>query len=1176
MSTSTPPDVLANHEARVAEELSQQDAELAAQFRAQLPGARRSVLNRLVSALVRERLLSSDRLKPTVRQVTATGRLVADGPVVFEDRTVEDPVDLLRLIAEHGLGTGAPGEWLRVAEEIGHSVTGQALAMVAAEHRRRPSEVDAPFSALDAALRAAGGHGCLAVAFEQLVVDGHPMHPGAKIKIGMSAVDAVRYGPEFGVSFDLGLIAVRQDCAVGSPVARAVLREAFPRAVTEAEAELRAAGHDPDGYVFVPIHPHQREHALPQLHSDALADGTVLPLRARIPAEPLMSVRTLAVREPGSPVGLHVKTALEVRVTGAVRGVSQAAIHNGPKVSELVERIAAGDLDLSRTTQDGRRRFAICRELAGVGYVPPEARGEGWDTGDSEKALARQRSLCSVLREDVAAGVAPGELAMPVAALLATSPVTGNSVVADLLTELHGEVGGTLDEVAQEWLGQHVELCVPAALTLLVRYGIALEPHPQNAVLVLADKRPQRVLVRDLGGARLLPQRLARRGFEIELLPGSALLAEDPELLRAKLFFPLFGNHLGELIAAVAEGTGCPEDQLWAVVRRCVLRTFTRLTAAAVSQDEVDDARADAEALLHKPWRYKTMLAMRLASLVTDQRYVDAPNPLRDSEPPAMPEDLSLPEEQMYHQLRESDPELLRDWLTELPGARLSTVYRALGAMEREDVVGTNRPVHTIDELVDLVHPAQVRADLADSARNLALSRAGVARRRRRLSADQSVSDLILDLDAMCAEGHLLHPFGRSRGEFTPADSLAYAAETADTVGVQLVAVRRELTMLTPDESGRSVGDLIAEHYPEVAARARAGLERRGHDPGRYELVPVHPWQAARALPREYAAELASGEVVPIPEAQLACRPTVSLRSLVTAAPGRHGRRLTVKTALDVLITSTRRTISPASTRNGPAQSALLTRLVGNNDRVRVVAELAGVAFAGAADTPGRKRGLSALLREDPADQVGRGEWAFSACALRATSPATGRPLLADLLETQSPQEFLTEYADLLFSATLPLMWRHGIALEAHLQNTVLVVREGRPVRLLLRDFSGMRGHRERMRLSGAEFTPHEGSVTITEDLAEVRAKLAHAVVLANLADVVDLLTTVAEVRAESLWGLVREVLRRVHEGIDSPWAEEEYAALLAPTLSQKALARMRMAPVDGVVHCPRPNPLLS
>ncbi|MFC4084961.1 IucA/IucC family protein [Amycolatopsis samaneae] len=1232
-----------------------------------------------------------------MEKATATGRLDLRGPVMFGPaagrRVVEDPVDLLNALVEQGLVGGTPEGWARLRSEIAESVTGHALSLAAADrlaselrdHSVFADEVEEhPFTSLVNAFRISGERGSLLVPFERMVVDGHPLHPAAKIRIGMTPDEVVRFSPEFGAAFDVALIAVSRVAATGASnfeSAQSVLRRAFPRAIAAAELEMRAAGLDPARHVLVPVHPHQLRHAVPALHADALSDGTVVPLRTGLPARPLMSVRTLAVREPAASTGLHIKTALEVQLTNAVRGVSPAAVHNGPRMSALLTDIVAGDLDLALTTADGRPGFAVLRELGSVAYVPPEDRGPRSAREAANGTPARKRSLGAILREDSEDLLGEDELAMPIAALLAKSPLTGACLVHDLLSEISSVTGTPVADVAPRWLGAHVERCVPPALTLLVRYGIALEPHPQNTVLVLKDRWPHRVLVRDLGGARLFEPRLARRGFTAELRPGSALLAPDAASVRAKLYFPLFGNHLGELVAAIADATRCAQQRLWSVVRRCVQRTFLRLGRSACCHDEATDARTDAEELLTKPWRHKAMLTMRLNALVTDQRYVTGPNPLAASAPATVPAGLSEAEDEMLTGLRENQPDLVQPWLDELGEARLRTLNGAFSAILRErglvlaaritesellvgrppapsavlTALGPGLPrtgtlacvtmpsgrtlsavcradtgfaanevvspivVRDGDEVRRLQRPEELadlilddtpstgaagwrglRAELVDSARNLALARAAVQRRflthpegAGTAPGGRAASDRTLDLDASCADGHTIHPCPRARHGFTPADSLAYCPESADTVGLVFVAVRKDSVVSTPDRSGASVGAVLADHYPAIAAHAVGALTARGHAPSDYELIPVHPWQARVMLPDEYREELAAGTIVALPEARLACRPTVSVRTLVTAAPGRHGRRLSVKVSLDVQLTSTRRTISPATTANGPRLSRLLRRLLAADPitcgKVDCVPDLAGIAFSPEAGTSSRarERGLSALLRADPADHARPGEVVLSACALFGLSAHPGGTVLAELIEERARRlavptrdaafAFFGAYADLMLSAGLPLLWHYGIGLEAHMQNTMLVMRGETPVRVLLRDFGGIRVHTGRLRDAGLEFTAHPGSINFTEDIDEVRAKVAHALLQANIAQVVKSLSSSYGLPGERLWATVRATMvglpDRLPENLRSR-AASDLEFLLAPHLPQKALGLMRLHPTGEDIYLPQPNPL--
>lgn len=1208
-------------------------------------------LDRLVSALVREELLDLDEaeqqgLTIPVRHVTSAGRLVVDGVVALRTgadarEPITEPVRLIDVLLRRGLVPASGLEWARVRSEVAASVEGHALALDGAARQAGKARADGPWDPLrpfTALLERLPADSPL-VGFEQLVVDGHPLHPAAKGRLGMSAADALRYAPESGAAFPLALVAVAREAASGADgrggasgadgrgrtksgdrgaglaAAEAVLAQAFPAAVSAARAELAQAGHDPDRYVLLPVHPHQRDHALPRLHGDALTAGLVVPLSATLPACPLLSTRTLAVREPGAAAGLHIKTALEVQITNAVRGVSFQAAHNGPRLSALLADIAA--------QEPGLRTLTICRELAGVCFVPVEQAGADHS--------ARRRSLGAILREDPETLLAPDEVALPVAALLARSPLTGRTVVHDVVTELAGRETSRADAV-HSWLRRYLELIVPPTLTLLTRYGIALEAHAQNTLLALRGGLPSRVLVRDLGSIRILSSRLAARGHTVTLAPGSALHASGTDPLRSKLYFALFTHQLGELVPALAEAADCREQELWPVVRDVCLQAFRHLIARAPNTAEAADACADALALLEDPWPLKALLRLRLAGQVAQQPHFSGPNPLRRADGEAAAGVLA--------ELRSREPELAIRWLTELDGARRDTAQDLLAALQREGIVdgavggpvsgavggpvsgvvngvATGRPCDADrpEQVVDKLRTASgnweaVREELVDSAANLALSRAMAGRRREALQATGaaglltsvpaglSPSDVTLLLDGLETEGHALHPCRRTRLGFSTADVLAHTPESGATVTVELAAVHRDSVLQTPDEDGRTVGDLLAAAYPATAARAVRGLKERGHDPDAYVLVPVHPWQARNALPSVYGADLDAGRIVRLPEAALECRPTSSIRTVVTTEPGQDGKRVTLKLALDIRLTGGRRTISPATTRNSPRLGPLLQQLLAAEPRatgrVDFVPELAGVAFSppeGASAPDARHRGLSALLRPDPAEGLRPGETMVSCVALLARSPVTGRPLLTEVVNARAIAEgiapraaalvFLREYSDLLCSAALPLLWRHGIAIEAHLQNTLLVLRHPRPTRLVLRDSAGLRLHLGRFRATGSDFTPYPHSLTATEDIGEVRAKLCHAVFHANLGILIDRLRLDHGLPAQALWDVVRaaveeiraDVLRSATPRLAGRVAQDT-AVLLGPGLPQKALLTMRLFPGRGDIYLPQPNPL--
>ncbi|GAA3298609.1 hypothetical protein GCM10020218_086630 [Dactylosporangium vinaceum] len=133
--------------------------DLLPRFSAAVPPARAAVLTRLWGALWREQVIDPARLggAPPPLFGPPLHRVVADGAAFTDPGT---------LAAALGLAAG-----FRV--ELDNSVANLALAMTAP-----PS----PFGGLAGA--------------EQSIVDGHPLHPCCRTRIGLSTLDVLAYAPE--------------------------------------------------------------------------------------------------------------------------------------------------------------------------------------------------------------------------------------------------------------------------------------------------------------------------------------------------------------------------------------------------------------------------------------------------------------------------------------------------------------------------------------------------------------------------------------------------------------------------------------------------------------------------------------------------------------------------------------------------------------------------------------------------------------------------------------------------------------------------------------------------------------------------------------------------------------------------------------------------------------------
>ncbi len=421
-----------------------------------LPRARAGVLRRLWGALWRE-------------NVVDPGRLGTPAPTLFgpvPDTVLADGVahtHPARLLA----ALRPAGHTDRLARELDNSVANLALGLAAAD------------------LAAEGHRTTDLVALEQSVVDGHPLHPCCRTRIGMSTADVLAYAPEH------------------HPLVRLRLVEVEP-------SRWRTGGTPRPP--LLPVHPWQLERAL--------ATGLVRDTGRDLPARPLMSLRTLA---PLDTPGEHIKTAVEVQMTSAVRTLSAAAVHNGPLASDLVATLAA------RT-----RGLRVLRETTAATVL--DARGDP------------QRTLGAVWRQ----APPPDAFVVPLA-LLPHRP--------DLLTPT--------------FFAQLVRLLLPPLFDIL-RDGVALEAHGQNTLVEIRNGRPDTIWYRDLGGLHVHPGRLARAGLPMPPLIG-ALPTDDEDELRTKLFAAALSTVLTELVHALGDRhAGAAWDVVAGVIRDAVTDTDDR------------------------------------------------------------------------------------------------------------------------------------------------------------------------------------------------------------------------------------------------------------------------------------------------------------------------------------------------------------------------------------------------------------------------------------------------------------------------------------------------------------------------------------------------------------------------------------------------------------------------
>ncbi|MCN9244678.1 IucA/IucC family siderophore biosynthesis protein [Streptomyces sp. RY43-2] len=361
--------------------------------------------------------------------------------------------------------------------------------------------------------------------------------------------------------------------------------------------------------------------------------------------------------------------------------------------------------------------------------------------------------------------------------------------------------------------------------------------------------------------------------------------------------------------------------------------------------------------------------------------------------------------------------------------------------------------------------------------------------------------------------GHPHHPAPKARGGGPVASWLPYAPEAYARFPLVLLGVRE---------------DTVVEEGDTTA------LDALGTAPHGYRLLPAHPWQLDLVAARpEIREAFEDGRLIRLGTTPRPVWPTAAIRTVY--APDRD---LFLKFSLDVRITNDIRRLWRHDLR-----------------RLRRVDAAAVSAFA-VIESPAAwlsDRGyrtadrafeeLAVLVRDGLRPHLLPGTTPLLAAAL--AEGFEGSPL--DTLTDPAP--WWTAYLRQVVRPALEAFHRHGVVLEAHLQNTLVAVdATGLPVQALFRDAEGVKLLTDVDREAGWERLVY---CLIVNNLTEMAARLSH------------------HHPGWDPWPAARTELAR-HTVPEIP------ALLTSPTLPGKTNLLLRWTGADGADarYLPLPNPL--
>ncbi|PFA67056.1 hypothetical protein CN378_11785 [Bacillus sp. AFS015802] len=591
--------------------------------------SQRRILHKLIQAIIREELIEythgmtgdkkkfiyitpveNSKITIPIENTYMLGHLDIGGPITITKGNttlpIETPTQFMKELLEGR--TSRSHQFQLFIKELENSVENDSLALTAETLRKDHYTGEGTFEYLHN--RSLEPSFSPLAFLEQSVIEGHTLHPCSKTRLGLSREEVISYAPEWGREVSIIPLAIHKSISVftkiaGGPSMTDILLNEYPEVATAMKQQFTLLRRNIEEYEIIPVHPWQFDHTVKQYYQEEMKQQLLIPVDAVIPYRPLISFRSLA---PDSRKHHHLKTALNVQMTSAKRIVSPTSVWNGPVISEILNDIWDHDKEINK-------RIYFLSECGGGHYFSQR----------KNASIHLEKNLSALVRENPEMKLIRGEIAVPGAALINVSPISGKLLAKELIEDWSTHKGISIETAAVDFIQQYANTLVPGLIALIVKYGISLEAHLQNALIVFEQGSPRKLLIRDNGGIRILEKRLPAFVERGRICNETNILTSEPVDLYHMFSHAVLHNHLGEIIVRVTKEFGLQEALLWRQVSNVVGGTIERLESEKPHKRDVSHFE---QFVFGRSTYLKSLINMRLSDSFTENVYVSAPNPL--------------------------------------------------------------------------------------------------------------------------------------------------------------------------------------------------------------------------------------------------------------------------------------------------------------------------------------------------------------------------------------------------------------------------------------------------------------------------------------------------------------------------------------------------------------------
>ncbi|WP_025028694.1 IucA/IucC family protein [Caldalkalibacillus mannanilyticus] len=396
--------------------------------------------------------------------------------------------------------------------------------------------------------------------------------------------------------------------------------------------------------------------------------------------------------------------------------------------------------------------------------------------------------------------------------------------------------------------------------------------------------------------------------------------------------------------------------------------------------------------------------------------------------------------------------------------------------------------------------------------------------------------------------GHPFHPFPKNTLGFTDQEVKRFCPELRTSFQLCYVAVRQDVFQeeWVAEEKRIEVHEEVQQYVQAVLREKEKG----------YRLLPLHPWQYEHVQTIQEVREyIEAGKLVPLGQLGPLAYPTSSVRTVYIPE-----MNCNLKLSLNIQITNMMRNNTREQMRRTlDATRYLIERNCFGEAPFTKVSYEVGIATCSFAHDDLTKLFTIAYR---PIEFDVRSTYVLSSLI---EVPAKGEAArLFSLMEGNKLEAWFRRYLEISLVPMVRIAEEKGIHFEAHLQNSLVTLKDGMPHRFIIRDLEGVSVDQTKV----AEDINTTGPLFYQKE--ETWARTSYYFIVNHLGSLIHAIARSIHVEEDHFWQIVCEVLAQEYQKKNS-----EYILHLLTTETFRAKQNM-MSCLTGKSEAPSYIPVIN